>query len=256
MTLKALIFDVDGTLTNTEKNGHLPAFNRAFRHFELDWIWSNELYHHLLNVSGGKERLRFYINNYHPDLGNNNDNVEDLVGKIHRQKTEYFVNWLAGGEASLRVGISRLLNEALDAGLQIAIATTTSKVNVYALIEATLGSDFLAKFTAFATGDLVKNQKPSSEVYDLVLQKMQLKANEVIAFEDSSNGILAASGAGIKTIITVNEYTVNQDFEGAMAVLDNLGNRGRPFQLIAGDKTAKTYVDIDYLKELYEKHCC
>ena len=253
MALKAIIFDVDGTLANTEHDGHLQAFNEAFDFFGLDWYWDSELYGDLLSVTGGKERIAHFIKEYHPKL------TKTLTGndiaEIHRKKTDIFVSRIADGLISLRTGVERLINDALGNNLRLAIATTTSYENVKAILDSGLGDNALNDFEIIAAGDIVKNKKPSPEIYNYVLEKMNLNANECVAIEDSEIGFNSSTAAGLKTLVTLSEYTKSKNFEGALVVLDHLGEESQPFQIINGSLTSHTMVSVDYIKELYECTC-
>jgi HAD superfamily hydrolase (TIGR01509 family) len=251
MSLKALIFDIDGTLANTEHDGHLRAFNETFKLFELDWHWDSKLYSELLSVSGGKERLAHYIRNYNPNL-ESVLSVNDIVD-IHNKKTEIFVNHIANGEVSLRIGVDRLIKEAIVSDLRLGIATTTSLKNVEALITSTLGETALDKFEVIGAGDVVKSKKPAPDIFQYVLDKMRLSCHECIAFEDSEIGFTSATSAGLRTVITLSEYNKKQIFEGALVVLDHLGDENQPFEIIKGNPTNHSFVSVGYLKEIYEQ---
>lgn len=262
MTLKALIFDVDGTLSNTETDGHLVAFNQTFKEFGLDWFWSYELYTELLKVTGGKERIKHYIEQYIPDFVHptaKTQNLTDWIVSVHQAKTQCFIDISQQGLMPLRVGVKRLFDEALDAGLTLAIATTTTPANVVALISNTLGKEYLQNFAVIAAGDDAKRKKPDGEIYTYALNKLGLQAAECLAIEDSENGIVSATQAGIKTVITTNEYTLNHDFSGALLVLDQLGDNGDDFVVSGGVAQdlvgSKTLVDVELLGELCEKNC-
>lgn len=253
MTLKALIFDVDGTLANTERDGHLLAFNLAFEALGLDWRWSSEIYQQLLDVTGGQLRIKHYIKNYKPEF--KCDDVDGFAKETHALKTKIYVDLVDAGDIRLRTGVVRLFNEAREAGLRLAIATTTTSANVDALIANALGRKALDWFEVIGAGDVVPNLKPAGDIYRWVLEKMNLKANECIVFEDSYNGIVAATDANLKTLVTINKYTKSHVFEGAMVVLNNLGEPNKAFTIIEGDATDATYVNVDYLKELHAKYC-
>ncbi|WP_428087241.1 HAD-IA family hydrolase [Candidatus Thioglobus sp.] len=253
MALEVLIFDVDGTLANTERDGHLVAFNLAFKELDLDWSWSHELYHELLNVTGGQLRIKHYVNNYKPDFA-----VEDLnafAASVHGLKTQIYVRLVNAGKIPLRPGVKRLFIEARAAGLRMAIATTTTPANVDALITNTLGKEALGWFEVIGAGDVVPNLKPAGDIYTYVLEQMSVDADKCLAFEDSYNGIISATQAGLKTLITVNEYTNTHEFKGACAVLNHLGEVNQPFELITGNATDSTFVDVAYLQELHAKYC-
>ena len=251
MKLNALIFDVDGTLANTEHDGHLRAFNEAFKCFRLDWHWDAELYAELLSVGGGKERMAHYVESYKPLF--NSDSGFDDFAKIHKKKTEIFVSHVANGMVPLRVGVERLIEEALSAGLRLAIATTTSLQNVEALLTSTLGKDALDRFEVIGAGDAVERKKPAGDIYRYVLDKMGLSSGECVAFEDSEMGLMSSSAAGLRTIVTLSEYTKTQNFDGAMVVLDQLGDENNPFEILQGQPTRHSFVSVDYIKELYEQ---
>jgi len=253
MRLEALIFDVDGTLANTEKDGHLKAFNMAFEQMGLDWYWSNKMYHHLLTVTGGKERIKFYLESYNKDFYH--DNLDSLINQIHKQKTANYVELIGQGLVPLRVGVKRLIDEALSKGIPLAIATTTTPANVDALINSTLGNEYMANFEFIGAGDMVAKKKPAADIYTYVLEKMDLEPCQTLAIEDSLNGLLSASSAGIESVMTVNEYTNDHNLDGALVVLDHLGDKDNKFSLISGDITNKTLVDVDYLRELHAKNC-
>ena len=250
--LKALLFDVDGTLADTERDGHRVAFNAAFDEYGIGWHWDVELYGKLLAVTGGKERMKFYASDF---LHNQNlpDNLEQLIPELHAAKTRHYTELLGTGAIPLRPGIERLLNEARRQNLRLAIATTTTPDNVTALLEHTLGSDSLGWFEVIAAGDIVPAKKPASDIYDYALREMKLAADECIAFEDSHNGILSSKGAGLPTIIAVNGYTHDDDFSGALLVLDNMGEPGQPFTVLQGDAGKHTFVDCTLLKALHDK---
>lgn len=253
MPLEALIFDVDGTLANTERDGHLVAFNLAFSEFGLDWVWSSELYNELLDVTGGRFRIKHYVHTYKPNF--TTDNLDDFAASLHQLKTKIYLDLVSRSDIPLRTGVVRLLTEARAAGLRIAIATTTTKENVNRLIRTTLGEDGLTWFEVIGAGNMVQNLKPAGDIYTHVLDKMQLKAEQCLAFEDSDNGIIAATEAGLKTVVTVNKYTETHAFKGALVVFDHLGDVNKPFKIIKGEATKNTYVTVDYLRRLHAKDC-
>jgi beta-phosphoglucomutase-like phosphatase (HAD superfamily) len=167
--LKALIFDVDGTLADTERDGHRVAFNQAFADAGLDWDWSVEVYGDLLSVTGGKERIRFYLEKYQSDFSIDGDLTEFIIS-LHKQKTNHYLALLQQGKIPLRPGVERLLHEAREAGLTLGIATTTTPANVSYLLESTLGADSLAWFDVIAAGDIVPDKKPAADIFVLALK--------------------------------------------------------------------------------------
>ena len=248
--LEALIFDVDGTLSDTERDGHRVAFNSAFDEYGIGWHWDIDTYGQLLAVTGGKERMKYYAETF---LNNQNlpDNFEQLVPELHATKTKYYTKLLSTGAIPLRTGVERLLNEAREKGLRLAIATTTTPANVTALLEHTLGKDSIDWFEVIAAGDIVPAKKPAGDIYNYALQTMDLKPEQCLAFEDSRNGILSARDADLTTLITVNGYTQDDDFTGATLVLDNLGETGKPFNVINGNANNHDIVDCDLLFKIH-----
>ncbi len=245
--LQALIFDVDGTLADTERDGHRIAFNRAFAEAGLNWNWEDSLYGELLAIAGGKERIRFYLNQYLPDF-QPPDAWDKFLANLHAIKTKHYGQLLATGAIPLRPGVKRLLEEARANNLRLAIATTSALPNVTALLEQSIDP---AWFEIIAAGDIVPAKKPAPDIYLYVLEKMGLAPEECLVFEDSHHGLQAALSAGLKTIVTVNGYTQNQDFTGACLVVDCLGEPGQPFRVLAGDSGAATYVNLEFLHPLH-----
>ncbi|MDH5729255.1 MAG: HAD family hydrolase, partial [Gammaproteobacteria bacterium] len=222
MSLQALIFDVDGTLADTEREGHLIAFNQAFQKHGLDWQWSDQMYQELLAVTGGKERMRHYVTTHRPDY-QQPDDFDELLAQIHKDKNQLYKALVQAGEVHLRPGVLRLFNEAKQKGIRLAIATTTTMENVEALFTYTLGADSLNWFEVIGAGDIVPKKKPAGDIYFYVMEKMGLKPEQCIAIEDSHNGIRSSLEANLATLITINDYTRSHDFSGAMAVVDSLG---------------------------------
>ena len=222
MKIKAIIFDVDGTLADTEE-AHRISFNKAFAENHLDWNWDVALYGKLLKTTGGKERIKTFVETYRPDFIKPAD-YDGFVKNLHQLKTLHYTAMLNEGHIPLRPNIKRLIDEARRAGLRLAIATTTSPENVSALLHQGLGADGEALFEVIGCGDIVPQKKPAPDIYDWVLQKMKLNAAECIALEDSENGLHASLAAGVKTIVTTNSYTQHQDFTGAVAVFEDLSN--------------------------------
>lgn len=213
MPLKALIFDVDGTLAETEEL-HRMAFNRAFADAGISWYWSRTVYGRLLKVTGGRERILAYAE----ETGTSGI---DAVA-LHKAKTGYYKEAMGDSAIALRDGVERLIGRALQQGLALGIATTTSRSNVDSLFQATLGMDTLGRFHSVRTGEDVSVKKPDPEVYRLVLEDLGLNAANAIAFEDSANGLKAAKGLGIRTVITPGIYTAEEDFAGADCIVDSL----------------------------------
>jgi beta-phosphoglucomutase-like phosphatase (HAD superfamily) len=230
MTIKAIIFDVDGTLADTE-DGHRKSFNKAFAENGLDWNWDVALYDKLLKVTGGKERIKYYVESWLPDFKKPAD-YEGFVKNLHAVKTGHYTAMLREGAIPLRPGIKQLIQDARNVGIALAISTTTSPENVSALLEVGLGKDWATNFAANGCGDIVPLKKPAPDIYNWVLNELKLAPQDCIALEDSNNGLRSALAAGIKTYITTNPYTCKQDFTGAAAVFDDLGDLPRFYSLI------------------------
>ncbi len=250
--LEALIFDVDGTLADTERDGHRVAFNQAFEEAGLDWDWTVELYGELLQVTGGKERIRLYIEKFLKDYELDED-ITDFAARLHQRKTHFYLELLQSGAIPLRSGVERLINEAREAGLRLAISTTTTPANVDYLLSATLGKESLDWFEVIAAGDIVPAKKPAPDIYIWAMQKMAIKPENCLAFEDSLNGVKSSLAANLKTIITINGYTKDDDFSGAEIVLDQYGEPNESFKVIEGDAVGFGYVNLDFLKEIHAR---
>lgn len=222
VSLSALILDVDGTLADTE-SAHLAAFNYAFAEFGLDWHWDEALYTELLNISGGKERILHYWKTSQPKLRELEAMaLQDTVNRLHELKTAAYESAVNDGAVSLRPGVLKLMDEALTQGVQLAIATTTSPVNITALLRRAVGLDWRLNFTAIGDASTAPIKKPDPQVYLQMLAALKLKSAQCLAFEDSNNGLRSATAAGLATLITPTRYTAHHDFTGAMRVVPDL----------------------------------
>ncbi len=248
--LDALLFDVDGTLADTERDGHRVAFNLAFRDADLDWDWSEELYGKLLAVTGGKERIRYYLDQFNTKFERPAE-LDRFIAGLHKAKTAHYTRMLAEGLIPLRPGVRRLIEEARVAGLKVGVATTTTPENVTALLENTLGRGATAWFDVIAAGDVVPQKKPAPDIYLYAMEQLGLEPSACIAFEDSYNGIRASSAAGLKTIVAVNGYTQDDDFTGASIVLDHWGEPENPFTVLSGDAGGAGYLDLALVRRLH-----
>ena len=251
--LKALLFDVDGTLADTERDGHRIAFNKAFAAAGLDWVWTVAIYGELLSVTGGKERIKHYLNTHNPAVPAQED-LHGFIAGLHKSKTRFYTGALRHAEIPLRPGVERLIREARAAGLQLGVATTTTPENVSALIEYSIGADALDWFDVIAAGDVVPAKKPAPDIYTYAMDRLGVAAPDCVAFEDSENGVYAARDAGIDTIlVTVNDYTRGQDFSDATLVLDSMGEPDAPSEVLAGSIGDTEYVDLALVRELHGK---
>jgi HAD superfamily hydrolase (TIGR01509 family) len=211
MTLKALIFDVDGTLAETE-GVHLQAFNAAFKDADLGWHWSEALYKELLKTTGGKERMKIYLRDY---LKVDVAPWEARIPELHAEKTKHYVAIVKGGGLILRPGVQALIDETRAAGLTLAIATTTSRPNVDALCKSIWNIETEELFKVVACGDEVARKKPAPDVFKLALDRLGLAAEHCIGFEDSYNGMLSSLGAELTTVVVPSVYTGEGDFSAA-----------------------------------------
>jgi beta-phosphoglucomutase-like phosphatase (HAD superfamily) len=225
-TLRALIFDVDGTLADTEET-HRRAFNESFGHSGLDWNWSKPVYTALLRTTGGKERIAAYIDSLQLEPAAR-ALLAGKIADIHRAKTAIYARMISDGQAPLRDGIARLLDEAEAAGVRLSIATTTTFENIRALVETNLGAGTIDRFAVIGAGDAVPRKKPASDVYEYVLRALGESADACAAIEDSANGLAAAKGAGLFTIVTPSYWTEGEDFAAADWLLPSLGTLERP----------------------------
>ena len=220
--LKALIFDCDGVLVDTERDVHRVAFNRAFEAFGIDAEWNIEIYAELLLVAGGKERMRHYFE-HHGWPDHEYGPHDELIAELHKKKTAIGAEMIAKGEAALRPGVARIVDEAIAAGVRLGVCTTSNPKFIDAVLDL-LGPERKAKFDFVHAGDVVKKKKPDPEIYLLALETLGLPANECVVIEDSRNGLLAADGAGIPTLVTTSTYTIDEDFREAARIVPELGD--------------------------------
>jgi len=253
IAFQALIFDVDGTLADTERDGHRRAFNAAFADVGLDWDWSEDLYGELLAITGGKERIGHFIERWQPAFPQPPD-LDLFVADLHRRKTGHYLALLDGGGIPFRPGVMRLLREARDAGVRLAIATTTTPENVTSLLRLSGGPEVPGWFEVIAAGDQVPAKKPAPDVFALALARLGLPAAACIAVEDSANGVCSALGAGLRALlVTVNGYTKDQDFSAAPLVTDGLGEPGAPVSVLQGSLEGGDYIDLGVLAAMHRR---
>ncbi len=216
--LKCILWDVDGTLADTERDGHRVAFNMAFDEAGRNREWDVPTYGELLEVTGGKERIKFDI-----ARGGMPDMPHDEVAGLHAQKTIHYQSLIAEGRIPLRPGVRRLLEEAYAAGITLGVATTTTPAALDALIEHSLGNEWFDRFAVLAAGDIVPAKKPAPDIYTYAMEQLGVSPENTLALEDSENGWKSASAAGLKCVVTVNDYTRDHDFTGADLVVSELG---------------------------------
>jgi HAD superfamily hydrolase (TIGR01509 family) len=221
VAVRALLFDVDGTLAETEE-GHRQAFNEVFATSGIPWRWEQDHYRELLRVTGGKERMLHHARAHDPERL---ATIQERLAALHEAKNERYACWVEASGGALRPGVRRLIEEARSRGLRVAIVTTTSRANVEALLRAAA----LGPFDAVVCGEDVAKKKPDPEAYEIALRRLALPAEACVAFEDSRNGLLAARAAGVRTVVTPSLYSAGEDFAGAWLVardLDHVGEDG------------------------------
>ncbi len=218
--MKALIFDCDGVLVDTERDGHRVAFNRAFAAAGIDAEWDVDLYGRLLKIAGGKERMTHYFNEVGWPKGKT---AETLIPELHKRKTAIFTDLIAQGRLPLRPGISRIVDEARAAGIRLGVCTTSDPKAIDGVLDL-FGAQRKQWFEVVLAGDIVTKKKPDPAIYNLAKQRLALEARDCVVVEDSRNGLLASLGAGMPTLITTSTYTRSEDCKGAAQVVPELGD--------------------------------
>lgn len=246
--LKSLIFDVDGTLADTEEV-HRQAFNQAFSEFGLDWNWTPRLYTKLLETSGGRERMRKYGADLRSEF-NSEAGFQSFINDLHQTKSAIYREKLASGQVPLRTGVARLINEGRDAGLTLGIATSSSTANLHTLLDQNLPPDWPRWFTSIHTCDSVPTKKPSPAVYQAVLAETGIPSANTIAFEDTVNGLLACTAIDLPVVITTHYFTRHHHFPGAAMVCDGLGSDVQPVQCEHGRLDRAGIVTVASLRDL------
>jgi HAD superfamily hydrolase (TIGR01509 family) len=219
--IKAVFFDQDGVIIDTERDGHRVSFNMTFKEFGFTDEWSVDYYHELLQIAGGKERMKHHLLTRGFSKPVPPEQVDDLIKEMHKRKTAIFVELIEIGKLPLRPGIHRFMKEAMQAGLKIGVCTTSNEQAAKAITEKIL-SDI--KFDIVLAGDVVSKKKPDPEIYNLALSRTGLKPDEVIVVEDSRNGVLAAKAAGTHVVVTTNSYTEKEDVNSGDIIVTCLGD--------------------------------
>ena len=221
--IKAVFFDQDGVIIDTERDGHRVSFNMTFKEFGFTDEWSVDYYHELLQIAGGKERMKHHMQTRGFSKPIPPEQVEDLIKEMHKRKTAIFVELIESGKLPLRPGIHRFMQEAMQAGLKIGVCTTSNEQAAKAITERVLTD---IHFDIVLAGDVVSHKKPDPEIYNLALARTGLKPDEVMVVEDSRNGVLAAKAAGTHVIVTTNPYTEKEDVSGGDLIVTCLGDPG------------------------------
>jgi HAD superfamily hydrolase (TIGR01509 family) len=247
--IKAILFDQDGVIIDTEKDGHRVAFNETFKEFGYNFEWSVEKYHELLQISGGKERMRYYLHTDGFDAEVKPDEEDELIKAMHKRKTAIFVELIESGKLPLRSGVRRFMKETMDLGLILGVCTTSNERSAHAVAYKIL-SDI--KFDFVLAGDVVSKKKPDPAIYNLALERANVQPQECIVIEDSRNGVLAAKAAGMHVVATTNFYTEREDLSDADIIVTSLGDpNGEKGSLTAGGE-ALDYDGVLHVKDLVE----
>ncbi|WP_422479346.1 HAD-IA family hydrolase [Pleomorphochaeta sp. DL1XJH-081] len=223
--IEAVFFDLDGVLVDTERQGHRVAFNKAFKESEIAVQWDENLYHELLSVAGGKERIAYYFRNIVGRLPVESDKFEDFVKTLHKRKTEILIEMIGTGELPLRPGVRRFIGEIVGTNKKIALCTTSNRNFADSVLKFLL-PEF--SFDLVLAGDIVKKKKPDPEIYNMALEILKISPQSVLVVEDSQNGVQAAAAAGIKVLATTNAYTESEDLSSATIIVDSLGDEYTP----------------------------
>ena len=228
--MPALIFDCDGVLADTERDGHRPAFNQAFAEAGLPVSWSEAEYGERLKIGGGKERIASLFDDVRSQ--------QERIAALHKRKTAIYKETVRAGRLPGRPGVARIVDEALAAGWTLAVASTSAEESVRAVLEHVVGADTAAEFAVFA-GDIVPAKKPDPGIYLLALEQLGVAPAEALVVEDSRNGLLAAVGAGLRCVVTVSGYTAEEDMREAILVVTSLGDRDEPARVLANRSAAR-----------------
>jgi HAD superfamily hydrolase (TIGR01509 family) len=250
-TLKGIFFDQDGVIIDTERDGHRVSFNETFKEFGFDFAWDVDEYHRLLQIAGGKERMKHYLQTKGFGKPVPPEDADDLIARMHKRKTALFIEMIEAGRLPLRPGIHRFLREGAAAGLKLAVCTTSNEKAAHAIAFQMLKD---IPFDVVLAGDVVSKKKPDPEIYTLALQKTGLAAGDVLVVEDSRNGVLAGKAAGLRVLATTNIYTEKEDLSPADAIVTCLGDPdGEKASLKKGPPTLvqSGLVHIDGVRALF-----
>ena len=232
MNLSAVFFDVDGTIAETE-DLHRRSFNESFKEFSLDWYWDEAIYKELIQIGGGKERIKHYINRAWPEMLNYK-NLTKYISSIHKTKNEIFEDFVIESKIELRPGVMRLIRELKEKKIKLGLVSSTSEENVKNLFEKGLKIKITDYFDIVAHGECTVNKKPSPEIYEWILEKLKLPPQACVVIEDSPRGLEAALGANLKVIITPSTFTEDEMFNGAKLIISDLGEDKKPFKYLGG----------------------
>jgi len=219
--LKAIFFDQDGVIIDTERDGHRVSFNETFKEFGYNFEWGVDEYHDLLQISGGKERMKHYLQTKGFGQPVAPEEVDDLIARMHKRKTALFIEMVESGRLPLRPGIHRFMQEAMAGGLKLGVCTTSSEKTANTIAYQVLKD---VTFDVVLAGDVVEKKKPAPDIYNLALKKTGLRPEDCFVVEDSRNGVLAAKAAGLRVLATTNVYTEKEDLSPAEVIVSCLGD--------------------------------
>ncbi len=248
MKLSAVLFDVDGTIAETEEY-HRRSFNEAFKEFNLDWFWDEAIYKELINVGGGKERIMHHIKRAWPEMLNFK-NLSKYIDSIHKIKNEIFEDYMEDQSIRPRPGVLRLIKELKEKEIRLALVSSSSEANILNLFNKALKINPSDQFDLISHGDLTKNKKPSPEIYEWTLEKLRLPPQACIAIEDSPRGLESALRANINVIVTPSILTLDEKFKDAKLVISDLGDKKNPFKTISGEDYGFSYVNFELLNKI------
>jgi len=251
--LTTLIFDCDGVLADTERHGHLPAFNQTFREFGLPVQWSEEEYGVKLRIGGGKERMASLLTQdfiARAGLPRDEQQLASEVARWHRRKTELYTQRVLAGELPPRPGIRRIIEEALEAGWRLAVASTSARESVEAVLKVAAGEENASRFAGVFAGDDVPRKKPAPDIYLLAVAHLGALPTETLVIEDSQNGLEAATAAALACVVTVNGYTEQERFDTALMVVSHLGDPGDPLRVLENRSPARPMGGVLCLEDL------
>lgn len=250
---RALILDCDGVLADTERDGHLVAFNQTFEELGFPFRWSEDEYAGLLRIGGGKERMRGYLA-AHPEIDLGPGDLDEKIAAAHRRKSAIYIELVDQGRLPGRPGVKRLIEEALDAGWQVAVASTSAAKSVEAVLRSVVGEQTRGRMAGVWAGDVVPAKKPAPDIYLLTLKELGRGADEAVVVEDSESGALAAANAGLRHVVTVSSFTGGDPFPAAAVVVSDLGEPDAPAQLRAGlDVRTDGVVDVASLERVLDE---
>ncbi len=249
--IQAVFFDMDGVIIDTERDGHRPAFNLTFKEFGFSDEWSVGYYHELLQIGGGKERLRHHLETRGFSKPVPPDQADELIKNMHKRKTALFVELISSGKLPLRPGVHRFMKEAMDAGLKLAVCTTANEQAVQAVLDKALPD---IRFDLVLAGDVVARKKPDPEIYNLALARTGLRPGQAFVVEDSRNGVLAAKAAGMRVVVTTNGYTEQEDLSAGDIIVTCLGDPdGEKGRLRKGDLKFDGVLRLDQVRRCFEQ---